>query len=123
VGPEDQAKVVALIEAVITADGVVVEEERELLRRVIARFGLTQDERADRVVASDPGRATATLRALAPDVQARVMALLVEAAVVDGRVAPEERALLLAAAAALGIEADVLEERIARRLKSTVPGV
>src|SRR5437660_1700218 len=81
------------------ADGKVVEEEREFLRRVIERFHLTQDDRADRIVASDPGRATATLRALPSDVQSRVMALLVEAAIVDGRVEPEERALLLASAA------------------------
>ncbi len=121
VEPEQQIKVVELIEAVIGADGVVVDEEREFLRRVIERFRLSPDDRADRVVTSDPGRATATLRALAPEVQARVMALLVEAAIVDGRVEPEERALLLASAATLGIEADVLEERIARRLKSNAP--
>lgn len=121
--PEEQAKVVELIEAVIAADGVVVQEEREFLRSVLKRFGLSQSDRADRVVASDPGRATAMLRTLAPDVQARVMALLVEAAVVDGCVVPEERALLLAAAAALGIEACALEERIARRLKSNEPGI
>jgi tellurite resistance protein len=123
VGPEEQAKVVELIEAVIAADGVIVDEEREFLRRIVERFGLSQDDRADRLVTSDPGRATATLRALAPDVQARVMALLVEAAIVDGRVEPEERALLLASAATLGIAAEVLEERIARRLKSNVPGI
>ena len=123
VAPEEQAKVVELIEAVIAADGVVVDEEREFLRRVLERFGLSQDDRADRMVTSDPGRATATLRALGSDVQARVMALLVEAAIIDGRVEPEERALLLASAAALGIEADVLEERIARRLKSIAPAI
>ena len=120
-GPDEQMKVVQLIEAVIAADGVVVDEEREFLRRVIARFGLSADERADRVVPSDPGRTTATLRSLAPDVQARVMALLVEAAIVDQRVEPEERALLLASAATLGIDAHILEERIARRIRSVPP--
>jgi hypothetical protein len=120
---EERTKVVDLLQAMIAADGVVGDEEREFLRRVVGRFGLTEQDRADRVVASDPGRVMATLRALAPDVQSRVMALLVEAAVVDGRVTPEERALLLASAATLGIEAYALEERIARRLKSNVPGV
>jgi hypothetical protein len=119
----ERTKVVELIEAVISADGVVTDEERELLRRIVERFGFTESDRADRVLMSDPGRATATLRTLGSDVQTRVMALLVEAAVVDGHVAPEERALLLASAAALGIEAQALEERIARRLKSSVPGV
>jgi uncharacterized tellurite resistance protein B-like protein len=117
VGPEEQSKVVQLIEAVIAADGVVVEAERDFLRRVVERFRMT-GERDDRIVPSDPGRTTATLRSLAPDVQARVMALLVEAAIADGRVEPEERALLLASAATLGIDAHALEERIARRLSA-----
>jgi tellurite resistance protein len=120
---EERGKVVELIQAVIGADGVVNGDEREFLRRVVERFGLTPEEQADRPVPSDTGRAMKTLRALTPDVQARVMALLVEAAVVDGRVEPEERALLLASAATLGIEAYALEERIARRLKSNVPGI
>jgi tellurite resistance protein len=123
VEPEERVKIIGLIEAVIAADGVVSDEEREFLRRVIERFGITEQERSDRIVASSPGAATATLRSLAPDVQTRVMALLVEAAIVDGTVAPEERAFLLASAASLGIEACALEERIARRLKSNVPGV
>lgn len=118
---ELRAKVCGLIEAVIAADGVVVEAEREFLRSAIRRFkieaGGAEDERA--VPMSDPGRTTATLRELEPDVAARVMALLVEAAIVDGSVEPEERALLLASAAALGIEAGALEERIARRLAAS----
>lgn len=126
---EERVKVVALVESVIGADGVVSDEEREFLRRVVERFRLFDADRAgrddspDRIAPSDPGRTTATLRGLSPDVQARVMALLVEAAVVDGHLAPEERALLLASAASLGIEAHALEERIARRLKSAVPGI
>ena len=120
---DERLKVVGLIEAVIAADGVVSDDEREFLRRIVERFGIDHAERADQVVASAPGAAMATLRSLAPDVQVRVMALLVEAAVVDGQVAPEERALLLAAAASLGIEAQALEERIARRLASSVPGI
>ncbi len=120
--PEEQAKVIELIEAVIAADGVVVEEERAFLRYVIDRFRLSPEDRAGGVVASDPGRTTLTLRTLGPDAQMRVMALLVDAAVADGCVAPEERALLLASAATLGIDATALEERIARRLKSGVLG-
>ena len=119
---ELRTKVCGLIEAVIAADGVVVEAEREFLRSAIRRFKIeaasTEEERA--IPMSDPGRTTATLRELSPDVAARVMALLVDAAVVDGRVEPEEHALLLASAAALGIEAVALEERIAQRLAASL---
>jgi hypothetical protein len=67
---------------------------------------------------STPGNTTATLRSFPPEVQQRIMAVLVDAAVADGRVEPEERALLLASAASVGIEAAALEERIAQRLKT-----
>jgi len=123
VDAEQRGKIVGLIEDVIAADGVVSDEEREFLRRVLERFGMSPGDRDDRIVASAPGSSVATLRALDPDVQMRVMALLVEAAVADGCVAPEERAFLLASAASLGIDAQALEERIARRLKSSVPGI
>ncbi len=120
---EDRRKVVELIESMISADGVVTDEERQFLRRVVERFGLSAEEREDRPVPSDPGRATKILRELPDEDKVRVMALLVDAAVVDGTVAPEERALLLASAASLGIEACALEERIARRLRSDTPDV
>ncbi len=119
---EQREKVIGLIEDVIAADGVVSDEAREFLRRVVERFGMSADEVAS-APSRDLGSSVATLRALDSDVQMRVMALLVEAAVVDGCVAPEERALLLSSAASLGIDAQALEERIARRLKSSVPGI
>jgi uncharacterized tellurite resistance protein B-like protein len=118
---EEQHKVCELIEAVIAADGVVDDSEREFLRKIVERFGLPEREAGPHSV-NDFGRTTSTLRTLPPDVQTRVMALLVEAAVVDGRVDPQERALLLASAATLGIEATALEERIAWRLRSNTPG-
>ncbi len=118
---EQRAKVCQLIEAVIAADGVVVPEERDFLQRAIGKFKLP--DQAEPHSLRDLGTATTTLRNLDPDVQTRVMALLVEAAIVDGVVDPQERALLLASAATLGIEATALEERIARRLKSNVPGI
>lgn len=114
---EERQKVCELIEAVIAADGVIADAEREFLRRIVERFGLPERAHGP-LSANDFGRTTTTLRALAPDVQARVMALLVEAAVIDGRVDPQERALLLASAATLGIEATALEERIAWRLRA-----
>lgn len=118
---EERHKVCELIEAVISADGVVADAEREYLRKIVERFGLPARE-SGAVSRSDFGRTTSTLRGLAPDVQTRVMALLVEAAVVDGRVDPQERALLLASAATLGIEATALEERIAWRLRANEVG-
>lgn len=118
---EERTKICKLIEAVIAADGVIAVEEQEFLRRVAQRFEIPYavcevGPVVDAGPVSDPGRASALLRQLAPAVQARVMALLVDSAVTDGEVHPTEHALLLVAAAALGIDASAVEERITQRL-------
>ena len=118
---EERTKICKLIEAVIVADGVITLEEREFLRRIAQRFEIPYvlvdvGPVSDHGPVSDPGRACSLLRQLAPDVQARVMALLVESAVTDGEVHPTEHALLMVAAAALNIDAAAVEERIAQRL-------
>ena len=115
---DERHKIVQLIQTMLAADGQVSPVERDFLRRIVDRFGLPERE-SSAFSENDFGRATTTLRTLAPDVRSRVMALLVDAAVVDGIVAPEERALLMASAATLGIEATALEERIAGRLRSS----
>lgn len=117
---EERHKVCELIETVIGADGVIAESEREFLRKIVEKFGLPE-RAAVAQKETDFGRATTTLRALPEDARPRVMALLVEAAVVDGYVDSQERVLLLASAAALGVEATALEERITWRLKSMAP--
>lgn len=109
-----RAKVSALLEAVVLADGVIRPEERDFVRRAVTRFRLPEPDVA--VDSSNLGNATAALRALEPTAQARVLALLVDAAVADREIHPREHALLLAAAAALGIEAVALEERLNQRL-------
>ena len=73
---------------------------------------------SDRGPVSDPGRAAAMLRELDPAMQTKVMALLVDSAVSDGRVDPREHALLLVAAAALNIDATDVERRINIKLGS-----
>lgn len=112
---EMRAKVAALLDAVVTADGVIRPEEREFVRRATHRYKLPDPD--TRLGAHTLGNTTEALRTLEPAAQARVLALLVDAAVADQHLDPREHALLLAAAAALGIEATALEERLLQRLK------
>jgi uncharacterized tellurite resistance protein B-like protein len=113
---EMRAKVSALLEAVVAADGVIRPEERDFVRRAATRWGLPEPDAP--LSLRTLGSATEALRALEPSAQARVLALLVDAAVADHHIHPLEHALLLAAAAALGIEATALEERVLSRLKA-----
>jgi uncharacterized tellurite resistance protein B-like protein len=113
---ETRAKVSALLEAVVTADGVIRPEERDFVRRAAARWKLPDPDAP--LSLRSLGSATEVLRALDPAAQVRVLAVLVDAAAVDHDLDPREHALLLAAAAALGIEATALEERLLQRLKA-----
>jgi len=113
---EMRAKVSALLEAIVTADGVIRQEERDFVRRAANRWKLP--EPGAPLSLRNLGNATEALRTLDATAQARVLALLVDAAAVDHHLDPREHALLLAAAAALGIEATALEERLLQRLKT-----
>ena len=111
-----RAKVSALLEAVVTADGVIRPEEREFVRNAANRWKLPEPDAP--LSLRNLGTAMEALRALDTGAQARVLALLVDAAAVDGDLDPREHALLLAAAASLGIEATALEERLTQQLKA-----
>jgi len=112
---DTRAKVAALLQAVVAADGVIRPEEREFIQRAAARWNLP--EPSESLGLCNLGSATEALRALDAGAQARVLAVLVDAAVADHYLDPREHALLLAAAASLGIEATALEERIMQRLR------
>lgn len=111
-----KAKVSALLEAVVAADDVIRPEERDFVRRAAARWKLPEPDAP--LSLRNLGTATNVVRELATDAQARVLALLVDAAAVDGNLDPREHALLLAASAALGIDATALEDRLQRQLKA-----
>jgi uncharacterized tellurite resistance protein B-like protein len=113
---EIRAKVSALLEAVVTADGVIRPEERDFVRRAATRWKLPEPDAP--LSLRSIGSAMEVLRTLESSAQARVLALLVDAAAVDHHIDPREHALLLAAAAALGIEATAMEERLLQRLKA-----
>jgi uncharacterized tellurite resistance protein B-like protein len=112
---EMRAQVSALLEAVVAADDVIRPEERDFVRRAVTRWKLPEPDAP--LSLRNLGTATAVVRELAPDAQARVLALLVDAAAIDGNLDPREHALLLAASAALGIDATALEDRLLRQLK------
>jgi uncharacterized tellurite resistance protein B-like protein len=114
-----RAKVSALLEAVVAADGVIRPEERDFVRRAATRWKLPEPDAP--LSLRNLGDAMEALRALDPSAQARVLALLVDAAAVDRELDPREHALLLAAAASLGIEATALEERLRQRLTAAPP--
>ena len=106
-----------LVAGILLADDHLADDEKTFLDRVYARSGVPVEER-ESIRPIPVGEASAALRDLPREVQTQVAALLVEAAVADGVIDARERVYLLVVAAAMGIDAVAMEQRIARRLEA-----
>ncbi len=106
-----------LVAGIVLADEHLADDERQFLHRVYARSGVPAEE-WESLAPIPVGEASAALRALPKDAQTQVAALLVEAAVADGIIDARERVYLLVVAAAMGIDAVAMEQRVARRLEA-----
>ncbi len=92
-----------LLTKVLTADGIMTENERVLLDKTMAREGLSELER--KTVADLDGWAVAeaTLSKLPEAERRELLGHLVEAASADGRLSPLEASTLKQITAALGL--------------------
>jgi uncharacterized tellurite resistance protein B-like protein len=105
-----------LVAGVVLADGHLADDEKRFVERVYARAGLPEGS-WETLRPIPVGEASAAMRELPRALQTQVAALLVEAAVADGVIHPRERVYLLVVAAAMGLDAVVMEQRIAARLE------
>ena len=103
-----------LIAGLVVSDDDFAPEEEAFIERLLKRFGVSDRDTIFPIVSHD--EAAAQMRALPPAVQEETMALLIEAAVADGKVVDEERAYLRVAAGVLGIDEAALDRRIAAAL-------
>jgi uncharacterized tellurite resistance protein B-like protein len=108
-----------LVAGIVIADDILDEHEEKFLDRLLESFGM--DSGRDAVFPLvDRDEAAAQMKALPKDAQDEAMRLLIEAACIDGQIAPEERDYLRAVAAAIDIPLDTLARRVADQLgKST----
>ena len=97
----------SLVAAVLCTDGELSVEERELLKRVMTRFGLETDTV---LMPTAPADMAAELDSLPEAVRWEMLFLVVQAAAADGVIVPNERAMVDVVAGYLGVaEADVVE--------------
>jgi uncharacterized tellurite resistance protein B-like protein len=113
----DRLKICQLVAGVLCSDDDYAPVEKNFLARVYHRFGLPP-EQWEQVQPIPMAAAAAALRELPVEANTKIAALLVEAAIADGVVDPRERVYLLVAAAAMGIDPIVMEQRIAKRLEA-----
>ncbi len=113
---EQARRVCQLIAGIVIADDDLDPAEEAFIDRLIARFGLTDEDRDALfpIVAAD--EAAEAMKTLPKDVSAETLELLIQAALADGKVVDVEREFLGAVAKALDVPEADLEKRIAAKL-------
>lgn len=103
-----------LIAGLVVSDDDFAPEEEAFIERLLVRFGVSDRDAIFPIIAHD--EAAGEMRALPAAVQEEALALLIEAAVADGRVADEERAYLGVVGEAMGLDAAAIDARLAAAL-------
>lgn len=113
---ELRKKVCRLVAGIVVADDDLDEKEDAFIDRLMAKFGIPSDQRAELFPIVDAKEASDEIKTLPKPVQDEAFALLLEAAAADGKIVPEERAYIDAVGAALGLEGSAIEERLLNAL-------
>lgn len=114
--PQYARKVCQLVAGIIETDDDRHPAEGSLLRRIMARLGLSAHGDAELVPTLEGSDAAKAIAELPEQVRNQALELLIDAAIVDGKVVPAEQRYLEAVAAAMGANKSELDRRIEQRL-------
>jgi uncharacterized tellurite resistance protein B-like protein len=112
---EIRQKICQLVAGIVIADDLLDDHEEKFVDRLIASFGVAGGRDVVFPLV-DRDEAAEQIKALPPEAQDEAVRLLIEAACIDGQIAPEEREYLLAVAKALEIPETTLAKRVAEQL-------
>jgi tellurite resistance protein len=105
-----------LIAGIIATDGELHASENLFLGKLFGKLGLLGGGELVIAPTTSTVEAARAMSELSPEVQQEALALLIDAAVADGKVVPDERRYLEAVGEAAGLSKDELDTRIAERL-------
>jgi uncharacterized tellurite resistance protein B-like protein len=116
---EIRRKVCRLIAGIVVSDEDLSPQEDVFVDRMLQRFEIPLAEREVIFPIIDSSDAAAAMRELEPGLRAEAFGLLVEAAAVDGSIAPEELTYLEAVSDVVGVSRDELSDRLSAALKAS----
>jgi uncharacterized tellurite resistance protein B-like protein len=109
-------KVCRLIAGIVVSDEDLSPQEDEFVDRMLDRFGIPRAEREVIFPIIDASEAAQAMKELDEDLRTEAFGLLVEAAAVDGSIAPEELGYLEAVADVAGVSRDALSDRLSEAI-------
>lgn len=108
-----------LIAGIIATDKELHPAELDFMLRTFTTFGVANSGDDEAICPTVTGFEAAKLMSdLPPEVRGETIALLMQSAVVDGKVTPQEREWLLAVGRAAGLSRDEVDDQIAEALLS-----
>lgn len=105
-------QVCRLIAGIVVADDNLSPEEDQFVDRMLERFGVPLEERDVVFPIIYSVEAAEALKALPDDIRQEAFSLLIEAAALDGQIAPEELGYLEAVREVVGASLEELSERL-----------
>ena len=93
-----------LVSKVLVADGIMTENERIFLDKMMKSLGLDDDQRQRVLALEGWDQAEPVVAKLSEDEKRELVSLLVDASSMDGRLSPLEAATVKRITAALGVE-------------------
>ena len=115
--PRMARRVCELVAGLTDTDDERDPAETTLLRRIMTRLGLSAHGEGRLVPTLKGAEAAQAMASLPEDVRYEALELLVEAAIVDGKVVPAEQRYLAEVAVALGMPEEQIAKRVADRLR------
>ena len=115
--PRMARKVCELVAGLTDTDDERDPSETTLLRRIMTRLGLSAHGDGRLVPTVRGAEAAQAMAELPEDVRYEALELLIEAAIVDGKVVPAEERYLAEVAGALGMAQEQIAQRVADRLR------
>jgi uncharacterized tellurite resistance protein B-like protein len=111
---ELRATVCRLVAGLVVSDDDLSPEEDAFIDRILQRFEVA--DRSEIFPIVDRSEAAACVRVLPAAVRDEALALLIEAAVADGKVVDEERSYLHTVGDAMGVSAAAVDARVQKAL-------
>jgi uncharacterized tellurite resistance protein B-like protein len=114
---ELRTTVCRLVAGLVVSDDDFSPEEEDFIGRILVRFDISDRQVIFPIV--DRSEAAAAVHALPAAVQEEALAVLIEAAVADGKVVDEERVYLHVVGEAMGLGAAAVDAQVAKALGTT----
>lgn len=93
-----------LVSKVLVADGIMTENERIFLDKMMKRLGLDDDQRQRVIALEGWDQAEPVVAKLSDDEKRELVSTLIDASSMDGRLSPLEAATVKRITAALGVD-------------------